>query len=263
MDKPSFYWGIASYHRPDRQPMLHNLVEMGYNRNEIILATQTSEDFEEYSERYGELATVIFREGSNVSENKNTLLEHIRDHCDNTRIVICSDKVRAINRMGKDGRLYPIETREEMDAFVKKAFFATKRLGGAAWGIFPVGNTFYMRHSISTNQQILGCFMGILDPGLQYFDPEQPLKEDFEFVLHHIAAGRKTLRFNDLCMTATLHTKGGCHEAWNSEGDRVNQLCNDRILALYPELVKPHPTRKNEQRYVGPSATIKQSIFDI
>jgi hypothetical protein len=176
---------------------------------------------------------------------------------------MCSDKVRAVNRMGKDKRLYEIATREEMDALVKKAFFVTKRLGGRAFGFFPVGNTFYMHHSISLNMQILGCFMGIIDPGLQMFDPEQPLKEDFEFVLRHVAAGRKTVRFNDLCLTATLHTKGGCHEAWFSEGDKVNQFCNDRILAMYPTLVKPHATRKNEQRYVGPKATIDKSIFDI
>lgn len=263
MDKPSFYWGIASYDRIDRQPMLLNLAEMGYERHEIILATQTPTDFEQYSEKYGELATILYRPASNVSENKNTILEHLRDHCGNTRVVMCSDKVRAINRMGKDGKLYPITTREEMDALVKKAFFVTKRLGGSAWGFFPVGNTFYMSHSIAINQQILGCFMGILEPGLQLFDPEQPLKEDFEFVLRHVAAGRKTIRFNDLCLTATLHTQGGCHSAWFSEGDKVNMMCNERILALYPGLVKPHATRKNEQRYVGPKGRINKSIFDI
>lgn len=263
MDKPSFYWGIASYDRVDRQPMLLNLAQMGYERHEIILATQTPTDYEAYSEKYGEYATIIFRPGSNVSENKNTILEHLRDHCENTRVVMCSDKVRAINWMDKDKQLHEISTREEMDALVKKAFFVTKRLGGSVWGFFSVGNTFYMSRTISINQQILGCFMGINDPGQQMFDPEQPLKEDFEFVLRHVAAGRKTVRFNDLCLTATLHTKGGCHSAWFSEGDIVNMMCNERILALYPGLVKPHATRKNEQRYVGPKATIKQSIFDI
>lgn len=263
MDKPSFYWGIASYDRVDRQPMLLNLVEMGYQRHEIILATQTPTDFEAYSERYGEYATIIFRPGKSVGDNKNTILDHIRDHCDNTRMVMCSDKVRAINWMDKNKQLHEITTREEMDAFVKKAFFVSKRLGGSAWGLFPIGNTFYMKNAISVNQWVLGCFMGIHNPGQQGFDPEQPLKEDFEFLLRHVAAGRKVIRFNDVCMTATLHTKGGCHAAWNSEGDIVNAMCCERLLALYPGLVKPHATRKNEVRYTGPKATIKQSIFDI
>ena len=36
MGKPSFYWGIASYDRAGRQPMLLSLAEMGYKRDEII-----------------------------------------------------------------------------------------------------------------------------------------------------------------------------------------------------------------------------------
>lgn len=263
MDRPSFYWGIASYDRVDRQPMLLNLAEMGYQRHEIILATQTPTDFEQYSEKYGEYATILYRPASNVSENKNTILEHLRDHCGNTRVVMCSDKVRAINRMGKDGKLYPITTREEMDAFVKKAFFVTKRLGGSAFGLFPIGNTFYMSHVIHINQWILGCFMGILNPADQMFDTNLPLKEDFGYSLSVISRGGKIVRFSDMCMTATLHTKGGCHAAWNSDKDKVNEDCCAYLMATYPGLVKPHATRRNEVRYTGPKATIQKSIFDI
>lgn len=263
MDKPSFYWGIASYDRADRQPMLAMLSEMGYRRDEIILATQTPTDYEKYSERYGEMATVIFREGRNVSENKNTVLRYIRDHCGNTRVVMCSDKVRGVSYMDVYKKLNKIETREEMDAFVKKAFFVTEMLRGCLWGVYFVGNTFYMERSISTNMQMLGCFMGIPDPSMQMFDTEQPLKEDFEYILRHVSQGRRTIRFNDVCLTSTLHTKGGCHAAWNSEGDRVNAECTFRLLAMYPDLVKPHARRKNELRYVGKTQKIKHSIFDL
>lgn len=263
MDKPSFYWGIASYDRADRQPMLSLLSEMGYRRNEIILATQTPTDYEKYRERYGEMATVVFSEGCNVSENKNTVLRYIRDHCENTRVVMCSDKVRGIKYMDRDKRLNGIYTREEMDLFVKKAFYVTEILGGCLWGVYSVCNTFYMERSISTNMPMLGCFMGIPDPSMQMFDAEQPLKEDFEYILRHVSKGRRTIRFNDVCLTATLHTKGGCHALWNSEGDRINAECTGRLLAMYPELVKPHARRKNELRYVGKTQKIRHSIFDL
>lgn len=263
MDRPSFYWGIASYDRADRQPMLTMLSEMGYRRDEIILATQTPTDYEKYSEKYGEMATVIFHEGRNVSENKNTVLRHIRDHCGNTRVVMCSDKVRGIRYMDAYKQLHNIGTREEMDVFVKKAFWVTGLLGGVLWGVYLVGNTFYMERSISTNMQMLGCFMGIPDPSMQMFDVEQPLKEDFEYILRHVSQGRRTIRFNDVCLTATLHTKGGCHAVWNSEGDHVNAECTGRLLAMYSDLVKPHARRRNEVRYVGPTLKLKYSIFDL
>lgn len=262
MDKPSFYWGIASYDRVDRQPMLELLSETGYRRDEIILATQTPDDFEKYSEKYGEMATVIFHEGKNVSENKNTVLRHIRDHCDNTRVVMCSDKVRAINAMGADKMLRAIRTREELDHTVKTAYYIAQHTGASIWGVAPVANTFYMERSISTNLFLIGCFMGLTNPAEQMFDAEQPLKEDWEITLRTIASGGRTIRFNDICLTSTLHTKGGCHAEWNSDGDRRNAECTGRLLALYPDLVKPHARRKNELRYIGKSQKMKHSIFD-
>lgn len=263
MSKPSFYWGIASYDRVDRQPMLLSLAEMGYERKEIILSVQTATDYDNYREKYGEYATIIFRPGSNVSENKNHVLDYLEQECGGERVVMCSDKVRAINVMGRDKKLRPITTREEMDGFVRKAFYVAKHSQAQIWGIAPVANTFYMDRTISTNLFLLGCFMGILNPAQTKFDPEQPLKEDWEIGLRAVSAGGQTMRFNDVCLTATFHTQGGCHAAWNAEGDRKNEECTQRLLAMYPDLIKPHATRKNELRYVGPTRKIKKSIFDL
>ena len=83
-----FYFGIASYNRVDRQPMLTKLHEMGFPATQILLATQTPEDYEKYSERYGKWATVLFRSASNCPQNKNTILEHLRDNCGNTRVLM-------------------------------------------------------------------------------------------------------------------------------------------------------------------------------
>lgn len=236
---------------------------MGYKREEIILSVQSLTDYSNYREKYTEYATIIFRSGSNVSENKNNILDYIERECGNTRVVMASDKVRAINRMNRDKKLHPITSREEMDGLVRKAFYVTKHSGASIWGVAPVANTFYMDRSISTNLFLLGCFMGILDPAQTKFDPQQPLKEDWEIGLRTIQAGGSTIRLNDVCLTATFHTQGGCHAAWNAESDCMNKACTQRLLELYPELVKPHATRKNELRYVGTTTKFKQSIFDL
>lgn len=262
MSKKSFYWGIPSYNRVDRQPMLQNLSQMGYQRDEIILSVQTLADYDAYRERYEKQATIIYREGNNVSDNKNNILDYIVEHCGAARVVMCSDKVRAVNLMGRDKKLRSINTREEMDTLVKKAFFIARQAGAQLWGVAPVANAFFMANTISINLFMLGCFMGIPDPQATRFDQEQPLKEDWEVMLRAISQGKHTIRYNDICLTSTLKTQGGAHSFWNSDGDIINHQCTQRLLRLYPTLVKPHATRANELRYVGPKQTIKQSLQD-
>lgn len=256
----SYYFGIASYNRLERQHILKLLNSMGYEKDEILLALQTKKDYEEYSERYGDMATILYKEGSNCCYNKNTILDYVVENLNNTRVVMLSDKVKGIVYKTRKGELREVKTKYELDRLVKIAFLLTKKMGAEVFGCYTVSNKLFMRNSISTNQQVLGCFMGILNPSLQKFDVEQPLKEDFEFILRHIANGRKTIRFNDVGLKETLHTKGGSYELWHNIEEC--RRCNDRLLELYPNLVTRHSTRKNEQRYIGETKVYKTSIVD-
>lgn len=258
-----FFWGIASYHRPNRQPMLNLLHEMGYKRERILLSVQCEEDYNEYKRLYGGMATILFRKGSNISDNKNTILEYLVRKCENAPVVMTSDKVRGIQYLTRDDQLKTIGTKEEMDGFIHKAFAVTKLAGARVFGCYPVSNKFFMSHTMQYNLQMLGCFMGIVDPSEQPFNRRYHLKEDFEYILRHVAKGNKTLRFNDVCLLATYHSKGGSYELWHADGDKVNEECTNRLLREYGNLVRRHPTRKNEIRYVGARATINKSIFDI
>lgn len=262
MAKFDYYFGIASYNRKDRQPMLKLLNKWGYPKEQILLAVQCEKDFKDYEPLYGHMATILYREGRNVSDNKNTILEYMTEHLDNAKVVILSDKVRGINWMDKKKKTHAVETKEQMDKLVQMAYELTRQIGGRVWGCYTLDNTFYMNNTITTNMQVLGCFMGIVDPSEQKFDPQQPLTEDFEFILHHISRGNQTVRFNDVFLTATLHTHGGSYELWHAKGDAVKERCNNRIMRMYPTLVKPHATRKNEFRFVGPRMTLPISITD-
>lgn len=260
MKECSFYWAIASYKRADRQPMLHYLHELGYTKDEIIISTQTEEDFEEYKRLYSDKAIIIYAEAHSVGGNKNTLLKYAKEHLNNTRLVICSDKVRGVGYLDRRNKISYFSSRYTMDQFVKRAFFVSNKIGASIWGCYSVGNAFFMKHMMETNMQMLGCFMGICNPAETLFDEEQYLKEDFELILRLVKNGKKAIRFSDVCLKATLHTKGGCHSAWND--DKIVYETNARILEKYKGLVIPHPTRKNEIRYVGPTEKIKRSILE-
>lgn len=251
-------WAIASYKRADRQPWLEQLVEWGYGPDDIVLSTQTQEDYEAYAARYGHLATVIYKPGTCVSDNKNTAIEHAAVMHPDRQIVSCADKLRGVMKLSKDGKsLTGIDSRQGMEKVLEHMVEMRDRAQAEVAGVYSVGNAFYMSHTVHVNQQMLGCFM-VFKPGTQWrFDRFCRLKEDFELIMRIIQGGGRVLRLNYLALKETLHTQGGCYEMWSSEGDRVNAECTNYILNKYPELVKPHATRKNEIRYVGPSKCIK------
>lgn len=260
MANRSYYFGIASYNRLDRQNMLLLLNKMGYEKDEILLSVQTKADYDAYKERYDDMATILYKDGKNVCDNKNTILEYLIEHLDNTRVVMLSDKVRGVVYKKRNGEMVEFADRYTFDRMIKTAFLITKKLKAEVFGCNTVMNKLFMKNTVSTNLQVLGCFMGIADPSLQRFDPEQPLKEDFEFILRHIKQGRRTIRFNDIALKETLHTRGGSHELWNNVSEC--RRCNDRLLENYPNLLVRHSTRKNEQRYVGNTQTFNLSITD-
>lgn len=55
MKRFDFYFGIASYNRKDRQPMLRLLNSLGYPKEQILLAVQCEQDFKEYEPIYGDI----------------------------------------------------------------------------------------------------------------------------------------------------------------------------------------------------------------
>lgn len=251
----NYIWCIASYNRVNRQPWLTKLHEWGYTKNQIILSTQTQEDYDAYQQKWGEWATVIYKPGTCISDNKNTLLDYVKDTGLNP--IMCSDKVRGILVLNKDKtKTVEVQTREQIDRIVRFIIKTRDVLNGEIAGMYSTGNAFFMSHSVQINRQMLGCFM-VFRPGTELrFEPFMRLKEDEEIICRIAANGKRSIRFNFLALKATFHTKGGCHEHWNSVGDRVNYECQQYVLRKYPTIVKAHATRENEVRFVCPTKKI-------
>lgn len=264
MEDHSYIIGIPSYDRVNYQPCLEMLHSFGFERSRMVLATQDIGDYEKYAERYGNIAQVIYKGADNVAKNRNTILDHVcKEYGDMTSVLMLDDKVRGIQILGRNGKLETLKTKDEVDGFIKAAFRTCKQIGGRVFGCITCANTFYMKHTISTNQQMIGRMMGIVQAGEQMFDEKLSLKEDFEYILRHVSKGNTTVRFNDVSVLATDGIKGGCRKAWDAKGDSVNKSCNEYIMRRYPKLVKAHKTRTNEQRYVGTSMVINISILDL
>lgn len=247
-------FAIASYDRADKQYFLSYLKGMGYGKKDIYIGTQCRRDYEQYQDLFGKDATILYREGHNVSENKNTLVERLCGK--GVPVVFASDKVKSLQYLGADGKAHDIADRAAFDRIVEWCYATAAKNHATVWGVYPTNNAYFMKRSVSVDKMLLGCCMGFMPKARIMFDPNFPLKEDFELSLRVIRDGGHTLRFNSLCLNATFHTKGGCHSFWNSDGDNVNATCCKRMMEKYPNLVTKHPTRKNELRFTGKSRTI-------
>ena len=247
-------FAIASYDRLDRQHFLTYLKELGFRRDDIYISTQCVCDRNAYEEAYGKAAHILYREGRNVCDNKNTLVERLCGK--GVPVIFASDKVKSLQFLGADGKVHDVTDRSVFDRLIEWCYLTAAKNGATVWGVYPTNNAYFMKRSVSVDKMLLGCMMGFMPRAKIRFDPLFPLKEDFELSLRVIRDGGHTMRFNNLCLNATFHTKGGCFSFWNSEGDRVNEECCRRMMMKYPSLVTKHPTRKNELRFTGKSRTI-------
>lgn len=247
-------FGIASFNRPDKQYFLSYLRGLGFTRDDIYIGTQCKRDYDQYTELFGREATVVFREGENVCDNKNNLLDLLSPT--GKRVVIASDKVRGLQYLDGKCKARTIDSRKTFDAVVDFGYSLASRNRCQVWGVYPTNNAYFMKRSASVDKMLLGCFMAFMPRPQIRFDRDFPIKEDFEISCRVISRGGHTLRFNNLCLDATFHQKGGSYELWHAEGDSVNRMCCERMLRKFGGLVKPHPTRTNELRFTGRSKTI-------
>lgn len=231
------YFAIPSFHRCESQQTLEYLRSFGIQKEKIVIATQTEDDYREYSKRYSEHANIVFGDASSAAGNRNNAIDNLPVGC---KIVFLDDDIKNISVANK-GKLEPITKREEFLEFIETAFDAAKKNGAEIWGVYPVANEFFMKRSVSVGKILIGTLLGIVNNGHR-FNPDWKVKEDYELCCRVISQGGKTIRLNYATVVAMHYTnEGGCHDHWGENEQRAEQL-----LAKYPYLVKRNTRRKGE-----------------
>ena len=224
-----FIFAIPSYKRSHEQLTLDYLENMGFEKENIYISTQTQEDYKIYQEKYGERANIIYNEGSCVSDNRNTLLNNFPK---GTEIVMLDDDLKFIGNL-VNGKIKPFE-KEKLRSFLKDAFDYTKKNHALIWTGYPAENGFFMSQTIDKRNFGVGCIMGIIVDDYR-FDREFKIKEDFEICLHTMKDGYNCIRFNFIHAKGKHKSKGGCEEFWKDDKDAE---CTKKILLKYPKLIK-------------------------
>lgn len=238
-----FYFGIPSYKRCNEQLTLDYLYKLGYPKEQIILSTQTEDDFLVYKQKYSDKATIIYQQGNSVGDNRNNILKKLPI---GSKIVMFDDDIKSIKKLS-NSKLYDINSKLELDRFIESAFKYAENNNARLWGVYPVDNAYFMSKSIDKKNLLIGCVLGLVNNFK--FDNTFRTKEDYELCCREIAGGYNCIRFNYVTANAKHKTNsGGCKDDWKFE---INKKCADMLIQKYPQLVKRNSKKLDEVRYVG------------
>lgn len=229
-------FAIPTYKRVEKQLTLEMLKNFGYSKDEIVISTQTKEDYEAYKNKYGNDCVVIYREGHSVTDNRNTLLDYFEK---GQWLIMLDDDIKAFLKL--DGNnLTKIETKQELDKMFNDFFEYTEKNNGKMWGVYPIKNAFFMKRSISKRNIINSC-LGIIND--LRFDENYKAKEDIELCCRYLKNGYNVIRFNFITYDVRHKQKGGCSDTWKSD---ENIKVSNKLVFKYPNLLRLNSKRKGE-----------------
>ncbi len=240
--------GIPSYKRVDKLHSLKTLKELGYGKQDIVISTQTKEDYEAYIRAFGQDAMIIYRAGTNDSMNRNTCLNYFDEGED---ILLIDDDIKefcGLEVLGDKKVLYKIGSRERLEDIVKKQFAFCKRHNSPMFAWYAVENAFFMSNTIDLRNILVGTVFGVTVRKDVRFNEVYDLKGDFEISLRLIERGFNAVRFNGFVAKADHKSAGGCEDARKAGHNRIRCAA---LLDKYPTLIAPHPTRNGEIKFIG------------
>lgn len=226
--KYPYYVLIPSYKRVERQRTLEILSGELFPKDRIIISTQTNEDFVSYKQKYGKQATIIYRQGDSVGDNRNTLMQYCEENNIENGIMMDDDIHAILLYNGKK-----LTNAQDIDSVLTKCVEYSKKQGAKIWGAYPIANEFFMGRSATAGQICIGTIFGISENTLR-FSSEFRVKEDYELCLRTMCGGGLVVRYNWLAPVAGHKTKGGCSDDWKAND--YNKY-SEWLIALYPEYV--------------------------
>lgn len=197
----NFVFGIPSYKRAEKQTTLSFLNRLGYSRDEIFISTQTEEDYRLYSEKYSDKATILYRNGNCVADNRNTILDELKEK---PRILFLDDDVTGIGVLAKEGkrseggRYVRVLSKEQLNQLINSCFNLVQRMDSPIWGVSFFDNPLFGKKAIREKQIFIGTMFGMFNNGLR-FNREYKVKEDFELCCRVISS-EKRAHFDGMTM---------------------------------------------------------------
>lgn len=196
-----YYIAIPSYDRAETllKKTLNTLKDIPSNRIYIFVANETQ--YKLYKEVIKGYTIIIGKLG--ITNQRKFIKNYFKEgQC----VVSMDDDVEEINKLNGD-KLNKIHN---LDLFFKEAFKRIKRENLFIWGIYPVRNPFFMKHTITTQLKfIIGTLYGYIVRHDKDLEPICKEKEDYELSILYYLKDGGVLRYNNITMKTKFKAKGG------------------------------------------------------
>lgn len=234
-DKLGFHFVIPSRGRAGEVISPENL---GLPSGSYSIVVNSREEKREYA-RHND-CQIIVSEVKGITANRNFILDY---YGEGERIITLCDDITGFFGLPSDGGKTERLPWKELRTICEMGFDGIARHETALWGVYPINNHFFMSHTLSPNNFIIGTFSGIYITDIRH-DPKLVLKEDYDFTIKHILRYKKVLRYNMYAVEAKHYkNKGGCVDYRTAENE---QKSISRLVELYPNFVRLNPKRENE-----------------
>lgn len=240
----NIYYGIASYHRLECKT-LKTLLDLGIEKENITISLNDINDYNSYKEKYKDIR-VIYKEGNCVANNRNNLLDN---HKIGDKLIVLDDDIISFRRWNikndnsKYGKLYKIETKQELEQILNECFKETEKIGNNKFGIYAISNTMMIKGTIETqglysiNKMFQGCFCGFIVDKETRYDNDFRVLDDYELVLRDIKNGKFVLRRNDIVSDTPKmgSSEGGYHDLYKKGIQKEYMI---KLFKKYPGMFK-------------------------
>lgn len=221
-------YAIASYQRAECKTAVL-LKSLGVPNSDIIISTQTLEDYNEYKTKHE--CEILYAPKDCAAGNRNTLLENI-----NEPLLLLDDDIRSF-QMFTDGKWR--KNNELALAALNDCFALAKKNGCACFGVSPNDNDLVTRNRYPHDINVLlqGTVIGVLDNSIR-FNERWKMVEDYELSIRLLRSGKRLLRANYLCAGKPKNgtNEGGLHGRY-AKGELPFWIA--KLHEVYPEF-KPN-----------------------
>jgi len=149
------------------------------------------------------------------------------------------DDLRAVRMLLPDKRVIRISLADAVHSIAGSMKETGARLGGVA----PTANAYFCRRPLTDWGFVIGS-LAVLVPGPERYDPELFLKQDWDMCLQHLHAYGRVARRDDILADFAHYSNGGGVVRYRTP--ELEGAMQQRMLARWPDLVRPHPRRANE-----------------